>query len=312
MIPSRLNTATHRRGNRKIPTRYLASIPIQSAEQKPSWLRIKLRDNPRIKRMRELLRNQKLHTVCEEAKCPNLVECFSQSTATFMILGDICTRRCAFCDVAHGHPSPPDRDEPRRLAQLVADLELDYVVITSVDRDDLEDRGAAHFASCISAIRRKVKDIKIEILVPDFRSRVDQALSALREAPCDVFNHNVETVPRLYRDVRRGADYYGSLDLLLAHKNCFPDIPTKSGLMLGLGEEIDEVKSVMRDLIAYKVERITLGQYLQPGAGYRPVQRYLSPDEFKDLEELGYAMGFKQVQSGPLVRSSYHAKQHYR
>ena len=307
MIRSRLNPTTHRRGTHKIPARYVASIPSQAIKQKPSWLRIKLHDNPRIKEMRTLLRSHKLHTVCEEAKCPNLAECFSQSTATFMILGDICTRRCAFCDVAHGRPAAPDPQEPYRLAQLIANLGLEYVVLTSVDRDDLEDRGASHFASCISAIRKKVQQIKVEILTPDFRGRVDLALSALSIAPCDVFNHNLETVPRLYKEVRRGADYYGSLNLLRAHKTCFPDIPTKSGLMLGLGEDLSEVAAVMNDLIAHKVDYLTLGQYLQPGVGYWPIQRYLSPNEFKDLEEVGYAMGFKRVQSGPLVRSSYHA-----
>ena len=309
MISSRLEPTTHRRGVDKIPARYIASVQPQAVKQKPSWLRIKLYDNPRINAMRALIKKQKLHTVCEEAKCPNLAECFAQSTATFMILGDICTRRCAFCDVAHGRPTPPDPEEPQRLAKLIADLGLDYVVITSVDRDDLEDRGANHFSSCISTIRQKIKHIKIEILVPDFRGRVDNALLALSKAPCDVFNHNLETVPRLYRDVRRGADYHGSLNLLRAHKTHFPDIPTKSGLMLGLGENLSEIKAVMHDLIMHCVDHLTLGQYLQPGAGYWPVQRYVSPSEFKDLEELGYAMGFKRVQSGPLVRSSYHASQ---
>ena len=309
MTPSRLEPKTHRRGVDKIPARYIASVQPQAIKQKPPWLRIKLHNNPRVNEMRVLIKKQKLHTVCEEAKCPNLTECFAQSTATFMILGDICTRRCAFCDVAHGRPSPPDPEEPHRLAQLIADLGLDYVVITSVDRDDLEDRGANHFASCISTIRQKVKHIKIEILVPDFSGRVAQALSALSKAPCDVFNHNLETVPRLYKNVRRGADYEGSLNLLRIHKTRFPDIPTKSGLMLGLGESLSEIKAVMYDLIAHRVDHLTLGQYLQPGAGYWPTQRYVSPIEFKDLEELGYAMGFKRVQSGPLVRSSYHASQ---
>ncbi|MBC6414703.1 MAG: lipoyl synthase [Chromatiales bacterium] len=311
MLSSRHKPATHKRGSHKIPSRYISAAPALAVGRKPPWLRIKLRDNPRIQHIRELLRNKNIHTVCEEAKCPNLPECFSQSTATFMILGDICTRRCAFCDVAHGRPSPPDPGEPERLAHLIAELELDYVVITSVDRDDLEDRGAGHFASCISAIRLKVENIKIEILVPDFRARVDQALTTLSNAPCDVFNHNIETVPRLYRNVRRGADYHGSLHLLLAHKKRFPDIPTKSGLMLGLGEDLSEVEAVMGDLIFHKVDYITLGQYLQPGDGYMPVQRYLSPDEFKKLAALGYAMGFAKVQSGPLVRSSYHASKEY-
>ena len=309
MTPSRLEPKTHRRGINKIPVRYIASVQPQVVKQKPPWLRIKLHNDPRIDAMRALIREQKLHTVCEEAKCPNLTECFAQSTATFMILGDICTRRCAFCDVAHGHPLPPDAKEPHRLAQLIADLGLDYVVITSVDRDDLEDRGASHFASCISTIKQKVKHIKIEILVPDFRGRIDHALSALSKAPCDVFNHNLETVPRLYKNVRRGADYEGSLNLLRIHKTRFPDIPTKSGLMLGLGESLSEIKAVMYDLIAHRVDHLTLGQYLQPGAGYWPMQRYVNPIEFKDLEKLGYAMGFKRVQSGPLVRSSYHASQ---
>jgi len=307
ITPSRLDPTTHRRGSRKIPLRYRAAIPEAPAQPKPPWLHIKLRDNARVKRMRSLLRQHKLHSVCEEAKCPNLSECFARSTATFMILGDVCTRRCAFCDVAHGHPQPPDPDEAPRLAQLVAHLELDYVVITSVDRDDLKDGGASHFAHCIAEIRKASKQTGVEILVPDFRGRIAAALAALGRAPCDVFNHNLETVPRLYRNVRRGADYHGSLKLLLAHRHRFPNIPTKSGLMLGLGESLHEIEDVMRDLITHKVERLTLGQYLQPGAGYWPVQSYLRPDEFKRLEKLGYAMGFKHVRSGPLVRSSYHA-----
>lgn len=305
--PSRLHQETHRRGDQKIPTRYIQWVPVAPSLKRPNWLRTKLYDDPRVERLRIMLRAYGLHTVCEEAKCPNLNECFANNTATFMILGDLCTRRCAFCDVAHGRPSAPDPEEPERLAQLVKSLGLNYVVFTSVDRDDLQDGGAKHFASCIQSTRDKSNNIRIEILVPDFKGKIDLALAALSTSPCDVFNHNLETVPRLYRTARRGADYQSSLNLLLAHKQRCPKVATKSGLMLGLGETIDEIKTVMRDLIDHRVDRLTIGQYLQPGPGYWPVQRYWSPKEFEYLEKVGYAMGFEQVSSGPLVRSSYHA-----
>ena len=306
--PSRTHQKSHRRGSRKIPQRYIQWMPTTAKpKQRPDWIRTKLRDSPRVEQLRALLRTHRLHTVCEEAKCPNLNECFSNHTATFMILGDLCTRRCAFCDVAHGHPAAPDPEEPLRLARLIKSLQLNYVVFTSVDRDDLKDGGAGHFASCIQSVRETISHIRIEILVPDFKGKVPTALSALSAAPCDVFNHNLETVPRLYRAVRRGADYQGSLNLLKAHKQHFPKIPTKSGLMLGLGETLDEVLRVMQDLATHQVDRLTIGQYLQPGAGYWQVQRYWSPKEFEYLEKIGYTMGFKQINSGPLVRSSYHA-----
>jgi len=247
--------------------------------------------------------------VCEEAACPNLGECFTHGTATFMIMGDICTRRCPFCDVAHGRPDPLDADEPRHLAETIEAMGLRYVVVTSVDRDDLRDGGAAHFVSCIQAVRERNPDTRIEILVPDFRGRMDRALDILRQAPPDVFNHNLETVPRLYRKARPGSDYTWSLTLLKTFKQEHAGVPTKSGLMLGLGETLEEVEQVMRDMREHDVDMLTLGQYLQPSRHHLPVDRFVHPDEFDRLREIGEAMGFSQVASGPMVRSSYHADQ---
>nr|VFK15466.1 MAG: lipoic acid synthetase [Candidatus Kentron sp. LFY] len=263
---------------------------------------------PRVLRLKNLLRQQRLHTVCEEALCPNLSECFGQGTATFLIMGDICTRRCPFCDVAHGRPSPLDPEEPRRLADTIAETGLDYVVITSVDRDDLRDGGAGHFAACIREIRKQVPQTRIEILVPDFRGRLDTALEQLACAPPDVFNHNLETVPRLYRTVRPGADYHWSLQLMSRFHIAYPAIPTKSGLMLGLGERQKEILAVLRDLRDHGCQRITIGQYLQPSRAHLPVVRFVPPEEFERLGTIAREMGFEQVASGPLVRSSYHAR----
>lgn len=291
----------------------VARIPVKveptvgPIARKPPWIRAKAPTSPRVRELKQLLREQRLHTVCEEASCPNLGECFTHGTATFMIMGDLCTRRCPFCDVAHGRPEPLDADEPRHLAAAVAAMELKYVVITSVDRDDLRDGGAAHFAACIAATRAAVPAIKIEVLVPDFRGRMDKALNALMAAPPDVFNHNLETVPRLYRQVRPGADYIWSLELMREFAARQTGAPTKSGLMLGLGETIDEVKAVLADLREYNCEMLTLGQYLQPSRAHLPVERFVTPDEFDALGDYARSLGFSSVASGPLVRSSYHA-----
>jgi len=277
--------------------------------RKPPWIRARSPADPAVSRLKEVLRENRLHTVCEEASCPNIGECFSGGTATFMIMGDICTRRCPFCDVAHGRPDPLDANEAENLGQTIRDMGLRYVVVTSVDRDDLRDGGAGHFAQCIEAIRRYSPDIKIEILVPDFRGRMDRALDILIKSPPDVFNHNLETVPDLYRKVRPGSDYAWSLDLLKRFKALYPEVPTKSGLMLGVGEKISEVEQVMRDLRKHDCNMLTLGQYLQPSVHHLPLDRYVHPDEFDRLGELGYALGFSHVASGPMVRSSYHADQ---
>ena len=274
---------------------------------KPSWIRVRAPLTSKVKELKSLLREQKLHTVCEEASCPNLTECFSNGTATFMIMGDVCTRRCSFCDVAHGRPLPLNEKEPMHLAETIKRLNLSYIVITSVDRDDLRDGGARHFTNCIKEIRIQCKNIKIEVLVPDFRGRLNKALQILGIHPADVFNHNLETVPRLYSVARPGADYEHSLLLLKKHKELMPNVPTKSGLMLGLGEEIDEVMQVMKDLRANNVDMLTLGQYLQPSKYHLSVVRYLDPSEFDTLREFGDELGFNHVASGPLVRSSYHA-----
>lgn len=306
--PSRLDPKGHRRAHDKVRT-----IPVKventgdRPQRKPPWIRARAHAHPRVQQIKRLLRENNLHSVCEEAACPNLGECFSKGTATFMILGDICTRRCRFCDVATGRPEPVDPHEPENLAATVETLGLDYVVITSVDRDDLPDRGATQFAECIRAIRARTPRTKVEILVPDFRGRMDDALDILDTAPPDVFNHNVETVPRLYRAARPAADYDWSLDLIEAFGRRHPDIPTKSGLMLGLGEEIAEVEQVMRDLRAHDCDMLTIGQYLQPSPAHMPVARYVHPDEFDALAELGDEMGYDHVASGPMVRSSYHA-----
>jgi lipoic acid synthetase len=275
--------------------------------RKPPWIRARAPTDPEVLRLKALLRGQRLHTVCEEAACPNLGECFAHGTATFMIMGDLCTRRCPFCDVAHGRPAPLDPEEPERLAEAVARMGLRYVVVTSVDRDDLKDGGAAHFAACIRALRLRVPGVRVEVLVPDFRKRMFLALEHLRAAPPDCFNHNIETVPRLYRRVRPGAHYRGSLALLEAFKEQHPGVPTKSGLMLGLGESLAEVEEALGDLRRHRCEMLTLGQYLQPSRHHLPVERYVAPEEFRTLGELAKGLGFKSVASGPLVRSSYHA-----
>jgi lipoic acid synthetase len=290
----------------------MARIPVRveptvTPLRKPAWIRARLAASPEVARLKQILRENRLHTVCEEASCPNLGECFGKGTATFMIMGDICTRRCPFCDVAHGRPNPLDLEEPLHLARTIHAMGLRYVVITSVDRDDLRDGGAAHFAACIRETRAQNPAIQIEVLVPDFRGRMDPALDMFRETPPDVFNHNLETVPRLYRMARPGSDYEWSLDLLQRFKSLHPGIPTKSGLMLGLGEETGEIEQVMRDLRAHDVDMLTLGQYLQPSRHHLPVTRYVHPDEFERLRVLGESMGFRHVASGAMVRSSYHA-----
>ncbi len=290
----------------------VARIPIKVEQpaqrlRKPSWIRAKSPFHPNAKKLKIILRDQKLNTVCEEAACPNLGECFGKGTATFMIMGDICTRRCPFCDVGHGRPAPLDQDEPIKLAETIKAMALKYVVITSVDRDDLRDGGADHFVSCISKIREFNTDIEIEILVPDFRGRLEVALEILAQSPPDVFNHNLETVPRLYKKCRPGADYEWSLNLLKEFKVAHEKILTKSGLMLGLGENKEEVIEVMRDMRAHDVEMLTLGQYLQPSQHHLAVERYVTPEEFDELYKIGMDLGFTHVASGPMVRSSYHA-----
>jgi lipoic acid synthetase len=289
----------------------MARIPIKieptAPLRKPEWIRIKLPTTPAVDQLKTMLRENRLHTVCEEASCPNLSECFSHGTATFMIMGDKCTRRCTFCDVGHGRPDPLDTDEPVNLAKTVKQMGLRYVVITSVDRDDLRDGGAGHFTACLQALRQNCPTLTIEVLVPDFRGRMVVALNAIASALPDVFNHNIETVPRLYKQARPGSDYHWSLQLLSEFKTRFPGIPTKSGLMLGLGETLEEVIDVMQDLRKHQVDMITIGQYLAPSRHHFPVARYVTPQEFKDLGILAKEMGFIRVASGPLVRSSYHA-----
>jgi lipoic acid synthetase len=283
-------------------------IPIAPLK-KPEWIRVKAGNSQTFYEVKRKLRAHSLHTVCEEASCPNIGECFGKGTATFMILGDLCTRRCPFCDVAHGRPKPPDAQEPLNLARTVADLGLKYVVITSVDRDDLRDGGAAHFAECIRAVREHSPATRIEVLTPDFRGRLEKALDALAAGLPDVMNHNLETVPRLYRMARPGADYAHSLKLLKDFKARFPGIPTKSGIMVGLGETDEEILQVMRDLRSHEVNMLTVGQYLQPTSGHLPVVRYVDPARFKDYEREALALGFAHAACGPLVRSSYHADQ---
>ena len=277
---------------------------------KPAWIRVRApMADSRFHEIKGILREQRLHTVCEEASCPNIAECFGNGTATFMILGDICTRRCPFCDVAHGRPLVPDPQEARRLAETVSRLGLAYVVITSVDRDDLKDGGARHFVDCIGAVRARSPRTAIEVLVPDFRGRLERALEVLSAAPPDVMNHNLETVPRLYKRARPGGDYEHSLHLLQGFKHRFPSLPTKSGLMVGLGETDEEILAVMRDLRAHGVAMLTIGQYLAPSAHHLPVERYVHPEGFAMLEHEARAMGFRHAAIGPLVRSSYHADQ---
>ena len=300
-------------GAKQVAGDKISRSPVQFAEapvlRKPSWIRVRIPSGNAVARLKEKLRENRLVTVCEEASCPNIHECFTHGTATFMILGEVCTRRCSFCDVAHGRPKPPDAAEPLHLAQTVKDMGLKYVVERSVDRDDLRDGGAGHFVDCIKAIREFSPRTKIEILTPDFRGkgRMERALEILANSPPDVFNHNLETVPHLYRNVRPGADYQWSLTLLQKFKAQHPEVATKSGIMLGLGETMEQVRDTLRDLRAHDVDMITIGQYLQPSAHHHPVMRYWTPEEYKELEVFGMALGFSHVASGPLVRSSYHA-----
>ncbi|HEX4762860.1 MAG TPA: lipoyl synthase [Usitatibacter sp.] len=287
----------------RIPIKVVASEPLR----KPDWIRVRAGGGERFTEIKRILREKKLHTVCEEASCPNIGECFGHGTATFMIMGDLCTRRCPFCDVAHGRPNPLDAEEPRHLGETIAALNLKYVVITSVDRDDLRDGGAGHFVDCIRAVRELSPQTKIEILTPDFRGRLDRALEILDAGPPDVMNHNLETVPRLYKAARPGSDYAHSLQLLKQFKARHPQVPTKSGLMVGLGETNEEILDVMRDLRAHDVDMLTVGQYLQPSKHHLPVTRFVHPDEFAIFQREGEAMGFTNAACGPMVRSSYHA-----
>jgi len=285
-------------------------VPVGKALAKPAWIRVRAPSpDSRFYEIKRILREQRLHTVCEEASCPNIGECFGKGTATFMILGDICTRRCPFCDVAHGRPLAPDSEEPQHLAATIAALRLRYVVITSVDRDDLRDGGAQHFVDCIRAVRAASPQTTIEVLVPDFRGRLERALEILAAAPPDVMNHNLETVPRLYKQARPGGNYEHSLDLLQRFKAVYPAVPTKSGLMVGLGETDEEIVAVMRDLRAHEVDMVTIGQYLQPSPHHLPVERYVEPAAFRIFEQRAAELGFRHAAIGPLVRSSYHADQ---
>lgn len=306
------NKPDNRQGVKHKGAAKLARIPIKIVQpeqklRKPEWIRAKIPTGSKFFEIKNILRDQKMHTVCEEASCPNIGECFSKGTATFMIMGDICTRRCPFCDVGHGRPNPLDPEEPKHLAESVAAMKLRYVVLTSVDRDDLRDGGAQHFADCINAIRERSPHTKIEILIPDFRGRLDIALDILADNPPDVMNHNLETHPRLYKQARPGADYQHSLELLRRYKERMPHIPTKSGIMVGLGETDEEIREIMRDMRAHNIEMITIGQYLQPSASHLPVLRYVTPKQFKQLEREAYEMGFTNAAIGAMVRSSYHA-----
>jgi lipoic acid synthetase len=287
----------------RIPIKVIAAPPLR----KPEWIRVRAPSSPRYFEIKRILREHRLHTVCEEASCPNIGECFGKGTATFMIMGDICTRRCPFCDVGHGRPLPLDAEEPANLAATIAALGLSYVVVTSVDRDDLRDGGAQHFVDCIRAVRERSPATRIEVLVPDFRGRLERALDILTAAPPDVMNHNLETVPRLYRAARPGSDYAHSLRLLRDFKARFPEVPTKSGLMVGLGETDEEIVATMRDMRVHDIDMLTVGQYLQPSPGHLPVARYVTPSAFAALEREAYALGFRHAAVGALVRSSYHA-----
>jgi len=295
------------RGADKLARIPVKVIPTIELPKKPDWIRVRMGDSARVGEIKQILRKHKLSSVCEEAACPNLGECFSGGTATFMIMGDICTRRCPFCDVAHGRPNALMENEPNELATAIAELKLRYVVITSVDRDDLLDGGADHFARCIAETRRLNLGIKVEVLVPDFRGRGNIALDILTKTQPDVFNHNLETVPSLYLKVRPGSDYQWSLNLLKQYKEMAPDVITKSGIMVGIGETREEVIQVMADMKEHKLDMVTIGQYLQPSRDHLPVDRFLHPDEFAEFERIGMEMGFRHVASGPLVRSSYHA-----
>ncbi|SFM60801.1 lipoic acid synthetase [Ectothiorhodospira mobilis] len=312
-----MTETTHKRparGEKQRAAEKVARIPVKidptrRPQRKPPWIRARAQGSAQVQHLKRVLRDSHLHTVCEEASCPNLGECFSHGTASFIVMGDICTRRCPFCDVAHGRPEPLDPEEPMNLARTVQAMGLRYVVITSVDRDDLRDGGAGHFVECIRRTRELSPQTRVEILVPDFRGRMELALEVLEEGLPDVFNHNLETVPRLYRQARPGADYAWSLRLLKDFKARHPHIPTKSGLMLGLGETSEEVEAVLQDLRAHDCEMLTLGQYLQPTRHHLPVDRYVTPEEFDRLARVAYDLGFSQVASGPMVRSSYHADQ---
>ena len=295
------------RGADKVARIPIKIIPTVEMPRKPEWIRVTLGNNEKVDKIRQTLRKHKLSSVCEEASCPNLGECFSSGTATFMIMGDICTRRCPFCDVAHGRPNALMENEPLELAEAIAEMGLTYVVVTSVDRDDLRDGGADHFARCIAETRRLNPGIKVEVLVPDFRGRGDIAIDILSRTTPDVFNHNLETVPRLYKQVRPGSDYQWSLDLLKKYKDMAPDVLTKSGIMVGVGETREEVLQVMEDMYAHNIDMVTIGQYLQPSRDHLPVDRFVHPDEFEEYAQIGEKMGFHHVASGPMVRSSYHA-----
>ncbi len=301
------NPTEKQKGQAKMARIPIKVEPIESVLPKPDWIKIRANHSETVAKLKTLLRQHKLHTVCEEASCPNIHECFSHGTATFMIMGDKCTRRCTFCDVGHGRPDPLNLEEPFELAKAIQAIKLKYVVITSVDRDDLKDGGAQHFANCIRETRLLSPNIQIEVLVPDFRGRLQIALDNLSLNPPNVFNHNVETVPRLYKAVRPGSDYQHSLQLIKQFKARFPHIPTKSGLMLGLGETDDEIKEVLQDMRKHDCDRLTLGQYLQPSKFHAPVKRFVSPEVFLHFKEYAESLGFTHVASGPLVRSSYHA-----
>jgi lipoic acid synthetase len=299
---------TKQKGEAKTARIPIKVVPAATTLKKPDWIRVKAGSSAgRFGEIKQILREHHLHTVCEEATCPNIGECFGNGTATFMILGDLCTRRCPFCDVGHGKPLPPDAEEPEKLARTIAAMKLKYVVITSVDRDDLRDGGAQHFADCIARVREYSPGTRIEVLVPDFRGRLDIALEILATTPPDVMNHNMETVPRLYKQARPGADYAHSLQLLKAFKARVPNVPTKSGLMVGLGETDAEILDTLRDLRAHDVEMLTIGQYLAPSGHHLPVLRYVHPDVFAMFAREAAAMGFTHAASAPLVRSSYHA-----
>ena len=307
-------TVRHERGKKLRDADKVERIPVKVIDneqllRKPDWIRVRLPLSPEVDRIKQVLRKNNLYSVCEEASCPNLGECFSGGTATFMIMGDICTRRCPFCDVGHGKPNPLDDNEPVHLAKAIAEMRLKYVVITSVDRDDLRDGGAQHFAECIREARLHCPNLEIEILTPDFRGRRQVALDILEQEPPDVFNHNLETVPRLYREARPGANYQWSLQLLQEYKKRRPDILTKSGLMVGLGETKKEIFEVMQTMREHDIDMLTIGQYLQPSKHHLPVKRYVTPEEFEEYSDLADKIGFKQAACGPLVRSSYHADQ---
>ena len=307
--PAKVEVGVKLRGAEKLARIPVKVIPTVDVLRKPDWIRVRVPVSPQVEGIKQTLRKHKLHSVCEEASCPNLGECFSAGTATFMIMGDICTRRCPFCDVGHGRPNPLDANEPHNLAKAIADMKLKYVVITSVDRDDLRDGGAQHFADCLREIRALSPTVQLETLVPDYRGRMDIALDITATEPPDVFNHNLETVPRLYKAARPGSDFEWSLDLLERFKQRVPGVPTKSGLMLGLGETDEEVIEVMQRMREHDIDMLTLGQYLQPSRDHMAVERFVHPDVFAWFAEEGAKMGFKNVASGPLVRSSYHADQ---